>query len=76
MDRLRFFFYRIKKAGQNQDIQMIKTDLDSDFSEVSKTVYIFQIRSFVIEILMDKVEASAQEIDLQRKTLVFTLIFN
>ena len=55
---------------------MIKTDLDSDFSEVSKTVYIFQIRSFVIEILMDKVEASAQEIDLQRETLVFTLIFN
>ena len=55
---------------------MIKTDLDSDFYEVSKTVFIFQIRSFVIEILMDKVEASAREIDVQRKTLVFTLIFN
>ena len=55
---------------------MIKTGLDSDFYEVSNTVFIFQIQSFVIEILMDKVEASAQEIDLQRKTLVFILIFN
>jgi len=55
---------------------MIKTGLDSDFSEVSTTVFFFQIRLFVIEILMNKVEASAQEIDLQRKTLVFTLIFN
>ena len=55
---------------------MIKTGLDSDFSEVSKTVFIFQIRSFVIEILMDKFEASARESDVFRKTLVLRLIFN
>ena len=54
---------------------MIKTDLDSDFYEVSKTVFIFQIRSFVIEILRDKVEALVRESDAQRKTLVFGLIF-
>jgi len=55
---------------------MIKTDLDSVFYEDSKTVFIFQIRLFFIEILMDKVEASAREIDVQRKTLVLRLIFN
>ena len=54
---------------------MIKTDLDSDFYEDSKTVFIFQIRSFIIEIVRDKVEALVRESDAERKTLVFGLIF-
>ena len=55
---------------------MIQTDLDSDFYEDSKTVFIFQIWSFIIEILRDKVEALVRESDAQRKTLVLGLIFN
>ena len=55
---------------------MIQTDLDSDFYEDSKTVFIFQIRSFIIEILRDKVEALVRESFAQRKTLVSWMIFN
>ena len=46
---------------------MIQTDFDSNFYEDSKSVFIFQIQAFSIEILKDKEEALVRESFLKGK---------
>ena len=47
---------------------MIQTDFDSNFYEDSKSVFIFQIKALIIEILRDKVKALVRESFLKENT--------
>ena len=64
----------LKKSLESR-YPVIQTDFDSNFYEDSKSVFIFQIQAFSIEILKDKVEALVRESFLKRETLVLRTIF-
>ena len=47
---------------------MIQTDFHSNFYEDSKSVFIFQIKALIIEILRDKVKSLVRESFLKENT--------